>query len=362
MNNKRQEERSVKPLIIPLFIMNRGCPQSCIFCNQKISAGNYPQKIDKEYFDKEVKSYLGWNRDKSRPVEIAFYGGSFTGMDSTYQEKLLSWAYEYVQAGIVHSVRVSTRPDYINPGVLSLLKQYAVTTVEIGAQSFVDKVLQASRRGHTASDTITAFGLLQAQGFQTGLHLMAGLPQDTKDGFAYSLEKTIEIKPDTVRIHPVIVFRGTALANEFALGNYRPLTLPEAVDLCRLAWERLSDAGIRIIRTGLQMTKEMEKEGAFIAGPLHPSFGNLVLSAVYYENTVKLLEQFPREVKEIHFKVHNQDIPNFRGWRNNNITAIKKLYPQAVINVRTSPEQKRGLISVSTDQGRILTTAISGIT
>ncbi len=348
-------------MIIPIFIMNSGCPHRCIFCNQKITAGNYPQEISREYFENEVNSYLSWNRDKSRLVEIAFYGGSFTGIDKMYQENLLSWAQSYIQSGLVHSIRVSTRPDYINAGILAFLKQYKVATVEIGAQSFIDDVLQFAQRGHNAVDTINAITLLKQENFQTGLHLMAGLPKDTKDGFVYSLEKTIKLKPDMVRIHPVVVFSGTVLAAEFKEGNYEPLQLSEAVSLCALAWEKLSAAGIRVIRNGLHLTKEMENNDAVLSGPLHPAFGSLVLSAIYYDKTRKLLEQLPAETREIHFKLHNSDVSNFRGWRSGNIAAIKKLYPQADINVRTYPEQKRGLISVATDQGYILTTTISGI-
>ena len=348
-------------MIIPIFVMNSGCPHRCIFCNQKITAGNYPPEINREYFESEINSYLGWNKDKSRLVEIAFYGGSFTGIDHSYQENLLSWAQSYIQAGLVHYIRVSTRPDYIDTGILARLEKYGVTTVEIGAQSFIDDVLQFAQRGHNAADTIKAIRLLKKENFQTSLHLMAGLPKDTKDGFVYSLEKTIELKPDMVRIHPVVVFRGTALAAEFTEGNYQPLPLAEAISLCALAREKLSAAGIRVIRTGLHLTKEMENDDAVLAGPLHPAFGSLVLAAIYYEKTRQLLEQIPSETREISFKLHNSDVSSFRGPRSNNIAAIKKLCPQAVINVRTSLEQKRGLISLATDQGRILTTAISGI-
>ena len=360
--NNYLQETAAKPLIIPIFVMNRGCRHRCVFCNQKITAGNYPQEINREYFESEVNSYLGWNKDKSRLVEIAFYGGSFTGIDQDYQENLLSWAQSYLQAGLVNSIRVSTRPDYIDTNILSRLKKYSITTVEIGAQSFVDDVLQFAQRGHNAADTIKAIRLLKKENIQTSIHLMAGLPKDTKDGFVYSLEKTIELKPDMVRIHPVVVFSGTALAAEFAGGNYQPLQLSEAISLCTLAWEKLSTAGIRVIRTGLHWTKEMEKDGAVLAGPLHPAFGSLVLAAIYYDKTRIILEQLSAETKEIHFKLHNSDVSSFRGPHSNNIAAIKKLYPKTVINVRTSPEQKRGLISVSTDQGRILTIAISGIT
>lgn len=361
VKNNYLENTLRSPLIIPIFIMNSGCPHRCIFCNQRIAAGNYPPTINREYLENEVNTYLAWNSDKSRLIEIAFYGGSFTGIDESYQEELLTWAQSCINKGLAHSIRVSTRPDYINSQILSRLKKYNVATVEIGAQSFNDDVLRFARRGHTAGDIINAVNLLKKENFQTSLHLMAGLPHDTSEGFIYSLEKTVELKPDAARIHPAIVFSGTALAKEFTGGNYQPLSLPEAVDSCALAWEKLTAAGIRVIRTGLHVSKEMEAAGTVLAGPLHPAFGSLVLAAVYLNRTRKLLENLPVKTKEIYFKLHNQDVSNFRGWQNNNIKAIKKLYPQAAIKVITAPEQKRGLISVSTDQGCILSSEISGI-
>jgi histone acetyltransferase (RNA polymerase elongator complex component) len=232
--------------------------------------------------------------------------------------------------------------------------------VEIGAQSFVDEVLQFARRGHNAESIIKAIHLLKEQDFQTSIQLMAGLPKDSRDGFSLSLDKTIELNPDMVRIHPTIVFSGTALADEFQRGNYQPLSLTEAVRLCKLAWEKLSAAEIRIIRTGLQITKEMESGGAVIAGPIHPAFGSLVLSAIYYDRTIKLMEQLPRNARKISFQLCPQDISNFRGWNNNNMEAIKNLYPSAGIDVKVAQEQKRGVISMITDQGNPLQTVIPG--
>jgi histone acetyltransferase (RNA polymerase elongator complex component) len=349
------------PLIIPIFIMNSGCPHRCIFCNQKITAGNFPPKITKEFFDSEVESYLTWNKDKSRKVEIAFYGGSFTGVAPAYQEELLSWAYAFIQNGLVHSIRISTRPDYISEKYLPFLKKYGVATVEIGAQSFIDEVLQFAQRGHDAAAIVKALTILKDHGFQTGLHLMAGLPKDTKDGFIYSLVKTIELKPDTVRIHPVIVFGGTALAKELRKGEYKPLELSDAVELCKLAWEKLSAAGIRIIRIGVQLTKEMEKDDAVLAGPIHPALGSLVFSSIFYDHTIKLLNKISPDAKELRFGLSERDISNFRGLNNMNISAIKKLYPGTKIIVRSFTEQKRGAISVNTDSVESFTTEIPGI-
>jgi len=360
-NNHQIRQNGGKPFIIPIFVMNSGCKHRCIFCNQKITAGNFPQVINRAYFENEVESYLSWHKDRSRWTEIAFYGGSFTNIEAAYQESLLSFAQKYLQAGLVQAIRISTRPDCLSTNILSLLKEYGVQTVEIGAQSFVDEVLKAAQRGHNARTIEEAIRLLKSAGFQTGLHLMAGLPKDTQDGFIYSLNKTIELRPDLVRIHPVLVFRGTELAEEYRQGNYRPLPLAEAVSLCRLAREKLSAAKIRVIRTGLQITKEMAEEGAVLAGPVHPAFGQLVLSALFYEGTKKLLENLSGEAQELKFCIAERDASNFRGIDNSNIKAIKELYQRALIKVKTVPEQKRGSISATVDQGLSLTMEISGI-
>jgi len=348
------------PLIIPVFIMNSGCPHRCVFCNQKISAGNFPEKITQEYFDRTVTSYLEWNKDKTRRVEIAFYGGSFTGIDSGDQEALLAMADAFIQRGLVHSIRISTRPDYIFEKQLSMLKKYNVATVEIGAESFVDDVLRYAGRGHCAADTEKAVMMLKKYGFKTGLHLMAGLPGDTAEGFDYSLDRTIELSPDTARIHPVLVFEGTALAEEFRKGAYRPLDIASAVELCRRAWEKLAAAGIRIIRMGVQTTPEMEKQATVLAGPVHPAFGSLVRSSVFYHSTVNVLKKISGDVQEIRFYLSERDLSIFRGLNNINTEAIKKLYPRAKLIIESQSDRPRGELSVAVNSGPLLHWTIPG--
>ncbi len=316
-------------------------------------------ELTEDIFKVEIESYLKWNKDKKRIVEIAFYGGNFTGLDPAYQKELLSWANSYIRVGLVNSIRISTRPDYITGDNLTLLKENGVTTVEIGAQSFSDEVLKFSHRGHNAAVISDAVTLLKEYDFQTSLHLMVGLPQDTKEGFIYSLDKTIELKPDMVRIHPVIVFTGTILAEEFRQGKYQPLELSAAVELIGIAWEKLSAAGIRIIRIGLHMTPEMENDNAILAGPIHPSLGSLVLSSVFYNSTIKLLDNIPHDTPEISFGLSQHDVSSFRGLNNANISAIKKLYPQTKIVVESFTRQKPGVISVADNKGNLVSTSIS---
>lgn len=361
MKTAPETHKIKKPLIIPIFIMNSGCPQRCIFCNEKIAAGDFAPEIIKSFFDAEVASYLRWNKDKRRNVEIAFYGGNFTGLEPDYQQRLLSWAGAYIKKGQVESIRISTRPDYIDDDQLTFLRAAGVRTIEIGAQSFNDDVLRCANRGHDGQATILAMQLLKAHGFKTGLHLMAGLPGDTRKSFMETLLRTTELRPDTARIHPVLVFKDTPLADEYHLGRYQPLSLTEAVKWCQLAWEVLTPAGIQIIRFGLQMTSEMRQEGAVLAGPLHPAFGSLVYSAVFSSATLTLLGNIPKHSRMLRFHVANRDLSNFRGPGNKNVETIKKLYPDAQIVIDSVREGQPGHLTLDIETGQSISFDIPGI-
>jgi histone acetyltransferase (RNA polymerase elongator complex component) len=356
-----ESSRDGKPLIIPIFIMNRGCPQRCVFCNERVAAGNFSPKVTREFFDAEVASYLRWSKDKTRSVEIAFYGGSFTGLPEKEQEQLLAWGQDYIQKGLVTSIRISTRPENLDEHQLLFLRAGGVRMIEIGAQSFNDRVLRDANRGHDAQAIVRAMQCIRSHGLKSGLHLMAGLPGDTKESFLQTLNRTVELRPDTARIHPVVVFQDTALAEEFRRGRYQPLSLEEAVDWCRLAWETLTPAGISVIRFGLQLTPEMRQEGAVLAGPLHPSFGSLVYSAVFYSAVRKLLGDVPETVKTLRFIIAESDQSHFRGFGGKNVLAIKKLCPHAQIIIECQRKRNPGHVSLETETGKRASIGIPGI-
>ena len=276
-------------MIIPIFLMNRGCPHRCLFCNERLTAGNRPERITEAAFTETVRTHLAGAGRKSGPVQIAFYGGTFTGMEREEQRRLLELAAPFLREGTVDGIRISTRPDGIDAEGLDLLRTSGVTTVEVGAQSLHDEVLLRSRRGHTAADTVRAVTLLREKGFETGIHLMAGLPGDSPDRFAETIDRVIALRPDMVRIHPTLVLRDTPLAEAFREGIYLPLGLADAVDLCKNALKALTAAGIPVIRLGLQTTRELEEPGAVVAGPFHPAFRSLVETALFLEMAAALL-------------------------------------------------------------------------
>ncbi len=324
-------------MIIPFFIMNRGCPHRCLFCNERLTAGAHPDRITETAFNKTVRGHLDNPRRKSGSVQIAFYGGTFTGMERKEQRRLLELAAPFLKEGAVDSLRISTRPDEIDRRDLALLRAYGVTTIEVGAQSLDDEVLLRSRRGHTAADTARALTLLGEEGFATGVHLMAGLPGDSRDRFGFTIEKVIALGPDMVRIHPTIVLRETPLAEAFREGHYLPLTLAEAVSQCREALKKLTIAGIPVIRLGLQTTGELEEPGAVVAGPFHPAFRSLVESALLREMAVSLLGAAGPGMDQAAFTLAPADLSNFPGRRRENIIALRERF--RLVDIRLSSDR-----------------------
>ncbi|MDN5299500.1 MAG: hypothetical protein PWP51_2053 [Clostridiales bacterium] len=261
-------------MIIPVFIAHMGCGNACVFCNQRHISG-HSEVPTVEAIKRQVDDYIA--SGSAETVGIAFYGGSFTGLDSAMQVQYLSLAASYKKMGIIQHIRLSTRPDYIDEIVLNRLKAYHVDLVELGVQSFSDDVLKASNRGHNANAIYRSIGMLKENGIDFGIQLMFGLPNDSRERFLFSVRETIRLAPKTVRIYPTLVLKDTDLANDYQNGYYQPPELETAVDIVATAYAMLMRAGVNVIRVGLQATDLIDFNGAVMAGPYHPAFKELVL-------------------------------------------------------------------------------------
>ena len=125
-----------------------------------MTAGNHRERLSEAEFRDTIKRHLASIKKQPDRVQIAFFGGNFTGMNKNDQIDLLRFTRPFIEEGLVSSVRISTRPDYIDPECLERLKAFNVTTVEIGAQSMVDDVLNLANRGHSAADVTKAMTML----------------------------------------------------------------------------------------------------------------------------------------------------------------------------------------------------------
>ena len=315
--------------IIPIFVPHLGCPNDCVFCNQKSISGQ-KKNITKDEVKNIIDNYLKNIKDNENEKEIAFFGGSFTGIEEEKQEELLSIAYEYVKSGKVNSIRISTRPDYINKQILKRLKKYKVKTIELGVQSANDYVLEKAQRGHTFEDVKKASKLIRLYGFKLGHQMMVGLPESTEEDEINTAKALIKLKPKMVRIYPVLVIKGTKLEKGYEEGKYTPLTLARAIETCKKLVRMFADKKIDIIRVGLQNTDEItdpnDKNSEVVAGPYHPAFRQLVESEMWYDVIVEKIKKLNVKVRKVEITVNPIDSNNVIGHKKQNVTKLKDTY------------------------------------
>ncbi len=280
-----------KHAIIPIFIPHRGCPNDCVFCNQKkITA--HQQPVTGEDVINTIETWLSTLEPRgTETIEVAFFGGSFTGIPMEEQSAYLTIAKGYKDAGRIHKIHMSTRPDYINEEILDNLKKYGADTIELGVQSFDDEVLRLSGRGHDSACVYESSRLIQSYGFELGIQLMIGLPADTLEKDLYSARETVKINPSIARLYPTVVIRDTALYDQYLNGQYQPLDQETAVFRTKEMYKLLTAAGINIIRVGLKSSDILSGEGQTAAGTFHPAFRQLVEGDIAREQIETQLER-----------------------------------------------------------------------
>ena len=318
-----------KQYVIPIFVPHLGCPNDCIFCNQKSISGqkkNMTRQEAKNIIETHLKSI---NKENSL-VEIAFFGGSFTAIEEKQQEELLGLAYEYIKNKKVDSIRVSTRPDYINKTILKRLKKYKVKTIELGVQSANNYILNRCKRGHTFEDVKKASKQIKWYGFNLGHQMMVGLPDSSEKDDIQTAKDLIKLKPKMVRIYPVLVIKGTELEREYQNKEFIPLTVSQAVERSKEILKLFAKKKIQVIRIGLQNTETIadptSKESEVVAGPYHPAFGQLVEDSIWYDKIVKEIKKINANVVRVEIQTNTKNINNVVGHKKENLEKLKDTY------------------------------------
>jgi histone acetyltransferase (RNA polymerase elongator complex component) len=312
-------------LIIPVFIPHEGCPYRCAFCNQsKITGVN--QQSDEIVVNQTIRSYLDIFDSESLPEkrEVAFYGGSFTGLPEERQKRLLHAVQPSIQSGEVHSIRVSTHSLLVNPRNISLLKDNNVKTVELGIQSTNDRVLQAVGRPCDFETVESAVDSIRKNRLELGLQLMPGLPEDNETIFMKSVSDVIGLKPDFVRIYPTLVIKNTKLYEMYKLGEYIPWKLNRMVRLVKEAILAFQKENIPVIRVGLHSDPSMLEN--LVDGPYHPAFRYLVDSLIAREKMFGMIDRLQRIPQTLTFKVPSRQVSLYLGHKKDNIQAIQNMY------------------------------------
>ena len=252
-------------------------------------------------------------------TEIAFFGGSFTAIPREYMVLLLEATKPFIEKGCFSGIRISTRPDAIDSEVLEILKGFNVRSIELGAQSTDEEVLELNRRGHTRQDIINASELIKEKGFSLGLQMMTGLFGDTDEKSLKTCDDIVSLKPDTVRIYPTVVLEGTKLGEMYKKGEYAPQNLEDAVSLCSKLLKKFYDNNIKVIRLGLHSGGNVEE--GFLSGPFHPAFGELCESRIYLECLRNLLKDFKGKTDVTVF-VNPREISKMTGQKGCNKKAL----------------------------------------
>lgn len=318
--------------IIPVFVPHLGCPNACVFCNQKRISGN-EKPAEASDVHKAVKR-AGEILPGDIKAELAFYGGSFTAIPAEQQTSLLEAAKTYVDEGFLSGIRLSTRPDAIDTERLELLRKYSVRTIELGAQSMDAGVLKLSGRGHAPEDTERASRLIKQYGFDLILQMMTGLPGDSPERSKYTARKLAELKPDGVRIYPTVILKDTALFEMWQSGTYREHSVEDAVELCAELFLIFEAGNIPVIRLGLNPTDELSG-GVAAGGAYHPALGELVYSRIMLQKARELLKNTDTGTRVV-LGVHSSKVSAMTGHKRSNISILTEEFGLESLKIKSA--------------------------
>ncbi len=324
---------------IPVFIPHLGCPNMCVFCNQRAISGVcsfIPDQV-RHTVDRTLATVHVHNT----VCEIAFFGGSFTGIDRDLMIKLLDIGEEYVKASKVCGIRLSTRPDYISREILEILKRYTISAVELGIQSFSDNVLSACQRGHTTADTVNAMTLLREANIPTVGQMMIGLPGASLKDEIHTAEQIVRYGAVATRIYPTLVLKDTELNRLMERGEYVPLSIEEAVERSAGALEVFLKHGVDCLRIGLCDSDNLHSDASYAAGPNHPALGEMVMGEVYYRRICQQLNLLQHIPEKLTVAVPAGEISKGIGQNGRNREKLKENYPIKHVKYIENPSLMR---------------------
>lgn len=311
-----------KQRILPFFIPMEGCPYRCIYCDQVAISGH-----DASPKAEDIREALAcWQKDSHS--ELAFYGGSFTCLPRERQLYYLDAAAEAVAEGSIGGIRISTRPDAIDEEICRFLREHGVITVELGVQSFDDRVLRLTRRGYDGERAKAACRAVVKSGLRLGVQLMTGLPGDEPRLDTDSVRDAAKLGAELLRIYPTLVLENTPLAQMYKAGEYAPQKLDEAVDTAAAMCALANAFGMTLIRVGLNPSPDVE--AALVAGPYHPAFGGLVKEQLKQKQLAELLGNIKKDTVAALF-FPRSELPLIFGHQRRAMQKLALRYPSLAL-------------------------------
>lgn len=302
---------------IPIFLPELACPYRCVYCNQFSITGNN-DIVKPEDVKNIIDSHLTSFKEENRFVEVAFFGGNFTGLPVKMQNDYLEVVQPYLDKNLVHGIRCSTRPDYISLQRVKEIKHLGMRNIELGAQSTNDEVLNHCKRGHTYNDIVEASQIILSEDITLGLQMMIGLPYDSEEKDFQTARDIVSLGAKETRIYPCIVVNDTELETMYRNGEYKALSINEAVSRSAKLYSYFIENQVKVLRIGLHQSDELDA-GGYVAGPYHKNFAEMVFSHIWKEKFENLKTSESENLKkDIIINVPASQINHAIGWNGEN--------------------------------------------
>ena len=333
----------IKHYNIPIFLPELACPYRCVYCNQfsitGLNAFVKPEDV-KNIIDNHLSSF----KEENRFVEVAFFGGNFTGLPIKMQNDYLEIVQPYLDRNLVHGIRCSTRPDYISLQRVKEIKSYGMRNIELGAQSTDDDVLKHCKRGHTYNDIVEASQIILSEDITLGLQMMIGLPSDSEEKDFQTAKDIVDLGAKETRIYPCIVVKDTELEMMYNSGEYKALSIEEAVVRSSKLYTYFAENQVKVLRIGLHASDELDNE-AYVAGPYHKNFAEMVFSRIWRDN-LKTLKPENLRSKDIIINVPESQINHAIGWKGENKKMLSEKFDEVFFKVNKTTSRDASMTPI----------------
>ena len=242
-----EAQRSLKEGEVSLYIGIPFCPTRCAYCSFVSADVGRTLKLVEPYLEgllREVEETGRTLKELGLTIRTFYMGGGTpTTLSAEQLDRLLTACEEALPlAGCKEYTVEAGRPDTITREKLQTLARHGIGRISVNPQTLEDHVLEAIGRKHSAEDFRRACGLVFDMDFDcVNMDLIAGLPQDTFEGFGRSLEELLVLAPNNITIHTLALKKGSRLMEGEHAG-----TLPsgeEVVKMLDYSRERLTTKG-----------------------------------------------------------------------------------------------------------------------
>ena len=326
----------IKHYNIPIFLPELACPYRCVYCNQ-FSITGLNDIVKAEDVKTIIDSHLSSFKEENRFVEVAFFGGNFTGLPIGMQNDYLEAVQPYLDKGLIHGIRCSTRPDYITLQRVQEIKRLGMRNIELGAQSTNDEILKQCKRGHTYNDIVEASQTIISEGITLGLQMMIGLPSSSEEHDLQTAKDIVNLGAKETRIYPCIVVKDTELAAMYRSGDYQALSIEEAVRRSSKLYTYFIENQVKVLRIGLHASDELDSE-AYVAGPYHKNFAEMVFSNIWKEKLTQTLTQTLTR-KNIIINVPESQINHAIGWKGENKKLLLERFENVEFKIKVNSQR-----------------------